>query len=130
MPKPACSRGFSLVELLVALFLLGFALLIGMEIFLQQPKVVDRLEAQRQALRALEGTLESLRAGNLPLATQELTGFATRAGGPSPDDLTVSVEITALPVSGLWEVALTARCTVGREKVVKRVHSMIWRALA
>lgn len=65
-------RGFTLVETVVALLLLMVALLLGLALVLEQPRVVRRLDGQRQALAALETTVEALRVGALPLVTSEL----------------------------------------------------------
>src|SRR5205807_988666 len=63
--------GFTVVEALIALVIIGVALLLGMGLLLQQPRVLHRIDAQRQALRAIESTIESLRAGLLPLEDAE-----------------------------------------------------------
>ncbi len=55
--------GFSLIEVLIALTLLGIALLLGMDLVLQTPRVVRRLDGERQAFRAMESTMEAVRAG-------------------------------------------------------------------
>jgi Tfp pilus assembly protein PilV len=75
--------GFSFVEVLIALVLVGTALLMGMGLALQNPRIVKRLDGERQAFRALESTLEAVRAGAIPLQTSELDGFVTAVGTPA-----------------------------------------------
>jgi len=60
---PRASSGFSLIEVLIALTLLGIALLLGMDLVLQTPRVVRRLDGEREAFRAMESTMEAVRAG-------------------------------------------------------------------
>ncbi len=57
--RPRASSGFSLIEVLIALTLLGIALLLGMDLVLQNPRVVRRLDGERQAFRAMESTMEA-----------------------------------------------------------------------
>ena len=83
-PGPGRPSGFTLLEALVALALLGVALLMGMQLIVQTPRVVRRLDAERQAFRALEATLEGLRSSSTPLQDEELQGFLTEAGSPAP----------------------------------------------
>jgi len=63
--------GFSLIEVLIALTLLGIALLLGMDLVLQNPRVVLRLDGERQAFRAMESTMEAVRAGVIPLGNAD-----------------------------------------------------------
>ena len=69
--KPQAPSGFSLIEVLVALTLLGIALLLGMDLVLENPRVVRRLDGERQAFRAMESTMEAVRAGVIPLGNTD-----------------------------------------------------------
>ncbi len=60
--------GFSLVETLVALAIVGLVLLFGLGLYWQQVRIGERLAAHRFASAALEADYERLRAGALPLA--------------------------------------------------------------
>jgi prepilin-type N-terminal cleavage/methylation domain-containing protein len=119
--------GFSLAETLVALAILGTALLMGTALVLQHPRVVKRVDAGRQAYRALESTLESVRAGLLPLEPLALDGFVTAAGGSPPQDLAISMDVDPRPVPGLYQVTLVARYSVLGEAKEKRVETLVWR---
>jgi prepilin-type N-terminal cleavage/methylation domain-containing protein len=119
--------GFSLVETLVALAILTTCLLLGMALLLQHPWVVRRVDAERQAYRALESTLESVRAGVIPLESVTLDGFVTAAGRPAPKDLKLAMTVELEDLPGLYRVILVARYSVGRQKLEKRVETMIWR---
>lgn len=119
--------GFSLTETLVALAILTTALLLGMALLLQHPRVVRRVDAERQAYRALESTLESVRAGVIPLQSLELDGFVTAAGRPAPKDLKLSMTVQPQDLPGLYKVTLVATYSIGRQKLEKRVETMVWR---
>jgi prepilin-type N-terminal cleavage/methylation domain-containing protein len=120
-------RGFSLIEVLIALAVLGVALLMGLALVLQHPRIVKRTDGERQAYRALESTLEAVRAGAVPLASSRLDGFATAVGTPAPKDLTVWMEVAPTELPGLYQVALRATYTVLREKHEKRLQTLVWR---
>jgi prepilin-type N-terminal cleavage/methylation domain-containing protein len=127
-PGPGRPSGFTLLEALVALALLGVALLLGMQLLVQAPRVIRRLDAERQAFRALEATLEGLRSSSTPLQDEELQGFLTEAGSPAPDDLTVSVLVAPADLPGLYHVTLTANYKVLNVKYTKRIETLFWRS--
>jgi prepilin-type N-terminal cleavage/methylation domain-containing protein len=125
---PGRPNGFTLLEALVALAILGIALLLGMQLLIQVPRVVRRLDAERQAFRALEATLESLRASGGRLQDMDLSGFRTAAGTPAPKELTVSVEVEPTDKPGLYHVTLTTHYTVLNVTYTKRLETMLWRS--
>ncbi|MCR8526116.1 type II secretion system protein, partial [Escherichia coli] len=83
-PGPGRPNGFTLIEALVALTILGVALLLGMQLLIQTPRIIVRIDAERQAFRALEATLEGVRGGSVSLVNQKLQCFYTAAGTPAP----------------------------------------------
>jgi len=119
--------GFTLLETLVALALLSVALLFTAALLLAEPRVVSRLDAERQAMRAIESTLESVRAGVTPMVDSTLLGFTTQAGGTPPRDLVVSLAVSPAGVDDLYRVTVTARYTVFGHAHEKRVVTLIWR---
>lgn len=129
-PGPGRPNGFTLVEALIALTLLGVALLLGMQLLIQTPRILRRIDAERQAFRALEATLESLRAGGGSFKEdQELTGFFTAAGTKeAPPDLRVTVHAEPAHLPGLFHVTLTARYTVLHVACTKRLETLVWRS--
>jgi prepilin-type N-terminal cleavage/methylation domain-containing protein len=127
LTRPAASqRGFTLLEVLIALVILGIAMLMGMALMLQNPRIVRRTDAQRQAFRAMESTLEAVRAGAIPLQTSRLDAFVTAVGTPAPKELSIEMQVAPTEVPGLFEVTLSASYRVERQRLVKRLQTMVW----
>jgi prepilin-type N-terminal cleavage/methylation domain-containing protein len=119
-------NGFSLLEVMVAIVILGVALLLGMALVLQNPRIVRRADDERQAFRAMEATIESVRGGALPLQNMQLDGFVNAVGTPAPKDLTIWMQVDPTELPGLFEVTLTARYSFARHKFAKRLRTMVW----
>lgn len=114
-------RGFALVETLVALALLTLALLLGLGLVLQQPRIVHRLDAQREAIERLEVVIEALRAGALPLASQSL-----RPKGPWRMRISIQVTPEGSP-PGLYRVQASARYFIQGKLRRQKVETLLWR---
>jgi prepilin-type N-terminal cleavage/methylation domain-containing protein len=144
------SSGFSLIEVLIALTLLGIALLLGMDLVLQNPRVVRRLDGERQAFRAMESTMEAVRAGVIPVGKADSCPTAhscqdpdcpnanlcsiVRTFGPPPvrppqppkDYLTISMQVGAAGLTGLYRVTVVAEYSVLNKKYEKKLQTMVW----
>lgn len=116
--------GFTLLEALVAATLLTLALLLGVALVLQQPRIVRRLDAQREALHAMETAIESLRSGALPLQSQRLD--LRSAAAPGAPSVWITVEPAGYP-PGLWQVSVRAAWATDGQVRQSRVETMIWR---
>lgn len=127
---PSGRHGFSLIEALVALALVSVALLMGMAILLRQPRTQQRLDAGGEALRALEASVETLRAvPSLPLESRRLRPGVAYPEGLGAEGLQIWLETApADGPEGLWEIQLEARYLVGREPHRKRLETLLWRA--
>jgi prepilin-type N-terminal cleavage/methylation domain-containing protein len=135
-PSPRAGRpqGFTLVEALIALTVLGVALLMGMALVMQLRRDVLRLDAERHAMRAMEATLEGMRAGALQVQTCVPTGdppcvltdFITRAGPPPAKDLNLGITVLVTPTSrpGLYQVTLTAYYSVLKTQHQKQLQAL------
>jgi prepilin-type N-terminal cleavage/methylation domain-containing protein len=119
-------RGFSLLEVLVALAILGVAILLAMALVLQNPRIVRRTDAERQAFRAMESSLEAVRAGVIPLQTSTLDGFVTSVGTPAPKDLSIEMQVVPTELPGLFDVSLAASYRIEQRTHVKRLRTMVW----
>ncbi len=115
-----------------------------MQLLIQTPRIISRIDAERQAFRALEATLEGVRGGSVSLVDQTLKCFHTAAGTPAPcpcpdpdddcdDDrdndkyleVLMLVEPTDLP--RLHHVTLTARYPVHKVENKKQLETLVWR---
>jgi prepilin-type N-terminal cleavage/methylation domain-containing protein len=126
---PRRRRGFTLIEVSVALWILLVALLSGMALVMQQPRVVRRIDAERQAVAVMEWTLEEMRAGLIPLQSTPDVGWNVSSfvvGSPAPD-LKVAVAVVPAASPGLYQVSLTARYTVFGQVLRRRLQTMVWR---
>lgn len=101
------AHGFTLLEAVIGLAILGVALLLGMALVIQLPRDVRRLDAERNAMRAMEATLEAL-----------------RAGAPNPDPR-VKVDSTSTTTPGLCQVTLTVHYTVLHTQHQKQLQALI-----
>jgi prepilin-type N-terminal cleavage/methylation domain-containing protein len=124
--KPRSPSGFTLIEVLIALTLLGVALLLGMALVLENPRIVRRTDGERQAFRAMESTIEAVRAGVIPLQTSQMSGMTTAVGTPAPKDLKIFMEVDPGTLPGLYQVTLTAQYTVLNQKYKKQLQTMVW----
>src|SRR5260370_39012142 len=68
-------RGFTLVEMSVALWILLVALLSGLALVLQQPRVARRIDAARQAVAVEEWPLRGAPAGPFPRQSPPPVGW-------------------------------------------------------
>jgi len=127
-------HGFTLLEAVVGLAILGVALLLGMALVIQLPRDVRRLDAERQAMRAMEATLEAMRAGALPVKTCEptseppcaLSGFITLPDDPKARrlDLKIYVDVASTTRPGLCQVTLTADYSVLNSQHKKQLQAL------
>lgn len=124
MRSSSAQSGFTLIEALLAATILTMALLLGVGLVLQQPRIVHRLDAQREALHAMETVLESLRAGALPLTSQRLD--LRSPGDPAAPILWITVEPAGYP-PGLWQVSVRAAWTLEGQIRQSTVETMVWR---
>lgn len=125
-PRSGRASGFSLVEVLVALVLLGVALLMGMQLVMQAPRIVRRTDAERQAFRAMESVLESVRAGLIPLENLEIEVFETAVGAPAPKDMKMLMWVEPTDPDGLYKVTLETSYTALGVKTEKKIETMVW----
>lgn len=116
--------GFTLVETLVALAILGATLLLGMSLIAQQPRVRAKVRAHHEAQAAVASVLEGLRAGTVPL-TPGLVPTPTAAD--AADGLLLRLEVAADPrAPGLAHLTVTAHYQVDGQLMERRVETLTW----
>lgn len=121
--------GFTLIESLVALLLVTMAMLLAHRLALQLPGTVKRLQAGNAAMAAIESSLETLRAGYLPLTDDVLMPPVAYPDGSPVEGLILVMDVEPAPTIGLYEVTIEARYTVGRQQLRRRLQTLVWRPL-
>ena len=117
-------RGFSLLETLVALTILGMVLLTATGMVLYHPRTVRRLDAERHVYRAIETSLEAVRGGGLLLVSGPMP--VDLPPGSSARDVTLQMTVTPEPQPGLYRVVFDAEYTIYNQRLTKRVETMVW----
>jgi prepilin-type N-terminal cleavage/methylation domain-containing protein len=123
--SPAPS-GYSLLEVVVALALVGIALLIASNALQAHAMAAKRMEVRGELLRSAEDVLESLRGQSIPLDG----GPVTLDSGPGLDSGVVVhtfVEVEEREIPGLFLVTVRARTSVRGRTEELELTSMIWR---
>lgn len=119
--------GFTLLEALVALLLVTFAMLMGFGFMARQPHTMKRLRAGDDALRAVEATIETIRAGALPLESGFLLPAVAYPASVQTEHLLLDLDVQPREVDGLYEITVEARYRVGGNIHRRRVTTLVWR---
>ncbi len=118
-PQARANGGFTLVEVVIALLLVAIALTMTLPLLVEQPRIQARLEAKRDALIAIEGGLEAVRAGALPLVPGTI-----QIDDTSPE-LFLTVEPNRIP--DLYDVTVEARWTLQNRDWKSSISTRVWR---
>lgn len=119
--------GFTLLEALVALTVVALALLLGYGFMMRQPRAMQRLEAGDEALRAIEASLETMRAGAIDMESGFLQPGIAYPKPLAAKDLMVDLEVTPTATPGLYAIHLEARYRVARSIHRRQVETLIWK---
>lgn len=121
--RRSASRGTSLIEVVLALALVGAAVIVAASGLHGERELVRRAHHRDTVARTLEAALESVRGGLLPLADGS---FAP----PVPTDLpglSVRIEVRPAGRPGLYRVAAVARWRDRDRRMSQRLDTMVWR---
>jgi hypothetical protein len=114
-----------LAECLVALLLLGFAVLMAASAVTGMTSVARRVESQGELLAAVENVLEAARAGAVPLQSGPVPGASLQ--GMELDDFRAVLEVEPAAVAGLYRVAVHGTCSCGQDTLERHLVTMVWR---
>ncbi len=124
-PRSNSCAGFSLMEILIAVAILGFVIL-GMTWAEQQKwRVLSRSGRTSEAMRVIEQQIEMRRIG--ALATKTLpdagtTSITTRNGIIVRDSIGTAVDIFGTVMTTVRTIALRATWTGGKDTIVINTH--------
>lgn len=120
--------GFTLIETVVALAVLSTALLFTIALVGQESGATRRLMAHGEALRAIEATLEGVRAGLIvPVDGSVLEPEAwLLSEEPMAESLRIHVQVVPLSPPRLVEVQLRARYAVRGRWFERTLETRSW----
>jgi prepilin-type N-terminal cleavage/methylation domain-containing protein len=114
--------GFTLIETLVALAVL-FVVLVGLANgLLVARRASETLREHRQVDRALEASLETLRAGGIALRS----GPVALAGADPGFPVALQLEVAATGTAGLHEVTVHASYLRRGASIERRLTTLVW----
>ncbi len=119
--------GFSLLECLIALLLIGFAMLMATALLNTMSTTAARLRTQHELLRSLEAAAANVRAGAVPLRSGPMTIDPEMSSAPLTDHR-IALEVEAGDIPGLYQVTVHVRCSFSLEQPLHRsLTTMVWR---
>lgn len=123
-------RGITLIEVLVAMVVLGLCLVFMTQLLVQDSFVEKRLRAREASLRLLEAHTEIVRAG-LPLPDEEGTYdmelLVEPAYSSGLEALSLQLVLEELEPRGLWRVDLEMSYRSGQQSFEESVEMRLWR---
>ena len=124
--QPTKLNGYSLLEALVAIAIVGMALLAAANALQSHAALTRRTEVRQQMLEAAEEVLEGVRGEVVLLETAPVaTPFTSdREAG---FDIHTSLRVTPRDIEGLYEVAVVARSRFLAESMELELVTMVWR---
>ncbi len=127
-PSAARESGFTLVEALLALMIVGMALLLELGAQWQSQAALDGLAIESALLKSAEATVESVRAGALPLTSGPVDPMLALPSGALEVGEELTMEVGTSVVEGLCRLTVRgrARDRLGRSHSIE-LHTQVWR---
>jgi type II secretory pathway pseudopilin PulG len=124
------ARGAVLIEALVGVAIVGIALLFLTGLLAHESTLQRRAAAQEAAYTALEGAIEGVRAGVLPLTPPHQvydTPAPPFVALPPGSGSILWLDVVETPLSGLYDVTATVRFASGPDLVTRSLATRVWR---
>jgi type II secretory pathway pseudopilin PulG len=121
--------GFSLLEAVISLALIGLALFTAVALLLAHPRAVRQIEAERELLAVAEAAIEAARSGVVPLVSSDVSDLVPRPTPEVVEDLSVRLVVREDDDrEGLFHVSVVARGTALNRDLRRQIDTMVWRA--
>lgn len=124
---PARCSGFTYIECLAALTIIGLAIVAANAVFVARPGLEAGIQAREEATRALQLALETARAGAMPLVSSEQSVPLPPDAAVAARSLTVTLRIRPLQPAGLFEVRGRAHWLSAGRGHSQELLTMVWR---
>jgi hypothetical protein len=122
------ATGAALIEALVAVAVVGIALLFLVALLAHEARLTARAAGQHDAVVLLEGAIEGIRAGALPLENRRYTESAPPwLPMPPGRGATVWVEVDPVDAPDLFEVTVDVRYRAGRDILRRSLTTRVWK---
>ena len=115
-------RGVTYIETVATVALVGIAVLAATALTAAHPSASERLEAQRDMMRALDALVEDVRAGKLRAQDGPVVNPL-----PMRRSLRLHLSVDDAGIDGLIRLRATARCTVRQQQLTRELVTAIWR---
>lgn len=122
--RPAA--GFSLLEAVVALAIVGMALVFAAQALSTYAATIQRAEVRQRLLWAAENAIESVRGGQIPLATGRVD-LDRDLSPPDDRDLYLFVDVRPRDQPGLYFVEVRAWTQLPGRREAVELSTMVWR---
>lgn len=120
-------RGFTLLETLIALTILGFALISMVGWLAQSATFENRLDLHRVAIRELEAQHEALRAGAVLPGAEGLFALAPITPLDQLEAPQLSLKVEPKTPTGLFHVEIEIRYRIAGQKFQRHLEALTWR---